>query len=58
MTDQQVRGSSGSSLSRYAKVLIGVCFIFGISGIFFWWKGKLVYMRINEKLLGLKKMDR
>jgi nickel transport protein len=58
ITDQQVRGSSGSSLSRYAKVLIGVCFIFGISGIFFWWKGKLVYMRINEKLLGLKKMDR
>jgi nickel transport protein len=58
MTDQQVRGSSGSCLSRYAKVLIGVCFIFGISGIFFWWKGKLMHRRIKQKLPGLKKIDR
>ncbi len=28
------------SLSRYEKALIGLSIIFGVSGIFFWWRGR------------------
>lgn len=39
--DNQQRGETGeSSSSRYEKALIGISIIFGISGIFFWWKGR------------------
>ena len=39
-TDKQAGGSAESSLSRYEKALMGLSIIFGLSGIFFWWKGK------------------
>lgn len=29
-----------SSLSRYEKALMGISIIVGISGVFFWWRGK------------------
>ena len=34
--DQQ----TGSSLSKYERALMGLCIIFGISGVLFLWKGK------------------
>ena len=39
-TDQRHGSRAEGSLSRYEKVLMGIAFIFGISGILFWWKGK------------------
>jgi len=41
-------GRSRSSLARYEKALIGISIIFGLSGIFFWWKGKRIYKKIKE----------
>lgn len=41
-TDQRHGGRSENSLSRYEKALLGISIIFGISGIFFWWKGKRI----------------
>ena len=39
--DNQQRGETGeSSSSRYEKALMGISIIFGISGTFFWWKGR------------------
>ncbi len=35
-TDEQ----AGSSLSKYEKALMGICIIFGISGILFLWREK------------------
>ncbi len=58
MTDQQPGNSRGSSLSRYEKALMGICFIFGISGIFFWWKGKRIQGKISQELQGPSQMDR
>ncbi|MBE9581935.1 MAG: hypothetical protein IMF18_09985 [Proteobacteria bacterium] len=37
---EQSGETSTSTLSRYQKALMGVCIIFGVSGIFFWWRGK------------------
>jgi len=39
-TDKQAGGSAESPLSRYEKALMGISIIFGISGVFFWWRGK------------------
>ena len=39
-TDQRYKNKAEGSLSRYEKVLMGISFIFGVSGILFWWKGK------------------
>ena len=36
---QRVEAGQGS-LSRYQKALMGVCTLFGISGILFWWIGR------------------
>ncbi|RZB33108.1 MAG: nickel transport protein [Desulfobacteraceae bacterium Eth-SRB2] len=45
-TDKQAGGSAESSLSKYEKALMGLSIIFGISGIFFWWKGKRIYSKM------------
>ncbi|MBW2119416.1 MAG: carboxypeptidase regulatory-like domain-containing protein [Deltaproteobacteria bacterium] len=58
IAEQQVRDSSGSSVSRYEKALMGICFIFGISGIFFWWKGKRFRGKISQKLPGPSQIDK
>ena len=48
-TNEQ-RGEVGpASLSRYQKAFMGICIIFGISGIFFWWKGKKTFGKIVER---------
>ena len=47
-TDKQAGGSAESSLSRYEKALMGLSIIFGISGIFFWWKGKRIYSKMTS----------
>jgi len=41
-SNQQNRGLVLSSLSRYEKALMGISIIFGLSGIFFWWRGKKI----------------
>jgi nickel transport protein len=46
-THQQTGNSAGRSLSQWERATVGICIIFGISGIFFWWKGKRMY-RKNE----------
>ena len=48
--DKQQRGEAGqASLSRYQKALIGISIIFGISGIFFWWRGKRAYSTKDQE---------
>jgi len=47
-SNQQNRGLVLSSLSRYEKALMGISIIFGLSGIFFWWRGKRIYRKINR----------
>jgi len=45
LQESQQREEAGqSSLSRYQRGLIGISIIFGISGIFFWWKAKRRYV--------------
>ncbi len=39
-TDEQAGKSTGSSLSKYERALMGICIIFGISGVLFLWRGK------------------
>ena len=39
-TDEQAGRSAGSSLSKYERALMGICIIFGISGVLFLWRGK------------------
>ena len=39
-TDKQSGRSAGSSLSKYERAIMGICIIFGICGVFFWWRGK------------------
>ena len=50
MTDQQDQDSSRSSLAAYEKALMGICLIFGISGIIFWWKGKRIQKKEVKKI--------
>jgi nickel transport protein len=38
--DTQSAKARQSALSRYEKALMGISIIFGLSGFFFWWKGK------------------
>lgn len=38
--DQQAGRSAETSLSQYERAIVGISIIFGISGIFLWWKGK------------------
>ncbi len=40
-TDRAAEGSK-SSLAKYERALMGVSIIFGLSGIFFWWRGKRI----------------
>jgi nickel transport protein len=40
--NQQPGESAGSSCGRYQKALMGISVIFGIFGIFFWWKGRAI----------------
>lgn len=37
---EQSGETSTSTLSRYQKALMGVCIIFGVLGVLFWWWGK------------------
>lgn len=48
--EQQAKGINENSLSRYERALMGISIIFGISGIFFWWRGRRSYKRDREKL--------
>jgi len=41
-TKEQAKGITESSLSRYERALLGISIIFGISGIFFWWKERKI----------------
>ena len=50
ITDQQDQDSSRSSLAAYEKALMGICLIFGISGIIFWWKGKRIQKKEVKKI--------
>ena len=40
--------SVGSSCGRYQRALMGISIIFGIFGIFFWWKGRAILRKIKE----------
>ena len=39
-TAQQAGWLSESSFCMFEKALMGICIIFGISGILFWWRAK------------------
>lgn len=39
-TNQRHGSRAEGSLSRYEKALMGISIIFGISGAFFWWRGR------------------
>jgi len=47
--DQQPGESAVSSYSRYQKAIMGVSIIFGLFGIFFWWKGRAILRKIKEQ---------
>jgi nickel transport protein len=38
----------GGFLPRYEKAFMGLSLIFGISGVFFWWRGRRLYRRIDK----------
>ena len=46
--ERQAKSMNKSSLPKYAGALMGISIIFGISGIFFWWRGRRVYRKIEE----------
>jgi len=46
-TDKQTGGAAKGSLPRYKGAIMGVSMIFGVFGIFFWWRGKKIYKKIN-----------
>ncbi len=48
-TEQQAKDINENSLSRYERALTGISIIFGISGIFFWWKSRKSYRRNKEE---------
>lgn len=48
--EQQANDINERSFSRYERALMGISIIFGISGIFFWWRGR--------KILGQPPMSR
>lgn len=47
--DQQSGESAVSSYSRYQKAMMGISIIFGLFGIFFWWKGRAILRKIKEQ---------
>ena len=48
--DKQQRGEDGESpQSRYEKAIMGISIIFGICGIFFWWKSRRAYRTKNQE---------
>ncbi|MEA2083491.1 MAG: hypothetical protein U9O82_04470 [Thermodesulfobacteriota bacterium] len=49
-TGQQAESIKQGSLSRYERALMGISIIFGISGIFFWWRGRRIYRRNKEEI--------
>ena len=48
-TNQQHGDAGENSLSRYERALMGICVIFGISGISFWWKGRRMCRKIDKE---------
>ncbi len=48
--DTQSAKAGQSALSRYEKALMGISIIFGISGVFFWWRGKRIRIS-NAKIM-------
>jgi nickel transport protein len=38
----------GGFLPRYEKAFMGLSLIFGISGVFFWWRCRRLYRRIDK----------
>ena len=47
-TDQRHESRAKGFLSRYERALMGISIIFGIFGIFFWWKGKRIYSKMTS----------
>lgn len=47
-TDKRHGGRAECSLSRREKALMGISIIFGIFGVFFWWKGKRIYSKVTS----------
>ena len=47
--DRQLGNGAVSSYSRYQKAIMGISIIFGIFGIFFWWKGRAILIKIKEQ---------
>ncbi|NVL89507.1 MAG: hypothetical protein HWN69_00735 [Desulfobacterales bacterium] len=46
--EQQAKSIDESSLPKYVRGLIGISIIFGISGIFFWWRSRKIYRKSDE----------
>jgi len=44
-SDQKKGQSITSFLSRYERALTGICIIFGIAAVLFWWKGRRMSKR-------------
>ncbi len=51
-TSQSAAVPEHSGLSRTEKAVMGICIIFGICGIFFWWKGRRHALGATEQDLG------
>jgi len=50
-TAKDGKDPTGPSFTRWQRPLMGLCLIFGLSGILFWWKGKRIQKAIREKAL-------
>lgn len=50
INEQQAKDINKNSLPKYERALMGISIIFGISGIFFWWRGRKNYKRDKEEL--------
>ncbi|MBW2576013.1 MAG: hypothetical protein JRC88_11140 [Deltaproteobacteria bacterium] len=48
--DTQSAKAAQSALSRYEKALMGLSIIFGLSGIFFWWRGKGIRISNSKRM--------
>ena len=48
-TGGQTDGAAdGGFLPRYKKAFMGLSLIFGISGLFFWWRGRRLCRRMDK----------
>ena len=45
---QTDRAADGGFFPKYEKAFTGLCLIFGISGVFFWWRGRRYNRRMNK----------